>query len=327
MRRFKSFFLPLLIILFLLSHISFAQKVTKPKIAVLPFYPLGVEPVAAQSSESILRLELQKLDAFELIPESTISDAVGERYCTDFSCALTLGKQLAADEVLTCKMVALGEKIIVQYMLLDVAAEKVLLLDQTTSVSVEDMDSVVKRIALAVYRGEPIKKTAEVGNITEQETITPRRRKARNFAGFLFGYLYPLNGYDDTDRSFTMQFRTGAEMNNYAVGVQLAARKGFAMNVFASYLLTKTDFCPYVGSGFGFHWVSHSHIYEYGYHPEYGYSYEEKKMKGDGFELTTNIGFIAFRTYVFKLVADFSFSYTLNDYHDSAFTFTLGFMH
>ncbi len=324
----KKTFLSLLLIFHLFSFSSSpAQQTTERKIAILPFLPMGVEPAAAQSSESIFRLELQKLEVFELIPEDIISDAVGEKYCTDFPCALKLGKKLSVDKVLTCKLVALGEKIIVQYSLIDVNTEKILLLDQTTSVSVEDLDAVMKRIAIAVSRGEPIKETAEVGNITEQETMTPRRRRARNFTGFLFGYMYPLNGYDDAGRSFTMQFRTGAEMKNYAIGVQLAARKGFAMNVFALYLFTKTDFCPYVGSGFGFHWVSHPHSYEYAHYPDHGYSYNEEKMKGDGFELTANIGFIAFRTYVFKLVADFAFAYTFNDYNDSAFTFTLGFVH
>ncbi len=96
--------------------------------------------------------------------------------------------------MLTCKLVALGEKVIVQYMLINVADKKVVLLDQTTSTTVEDLDAVMKRVAIAVLNQKSFEKTAEVGTITESETIAPRRRSARRFTGFSFGYLYPPGG-------------------------------------------------------------------------------------------------------------------------------------
>ena len=177
-----------------------------------------------------------------------------------------------------------------------------------------------------IVKNESIEKTAEVGVITEHETKTPRRRAARNIGGFSFGYLYPQHGYDDANRSFAMDFRTGAEFQNYAVGMQLFIRKGFGVNVFTSYLFSKKDFCPYIGGAFGFHWVSHNSYYYGGYYTEDGYYQEPKKKKGDGFEINVDTGVRLFHTYNFQIVFDLGYSFSMNDYNDQGIIFTFGLL-
>ncbi len=318
----KKLYLRIAIALILLVITGTAGSQTKKKLAIMPFHSIGVDAISIKSSESLLRMEIEKLNNFVIIPESNVKKLRDLEPPVEIPEAVEAGNKLNADNVLLCKFVALGEKIIVQYTLLDVPSEKVLLLDQANSITVEDLDAVMKRIAMSITSLETIEKTAEVGAIIDDETFEPRRRMARKFGGFSFGYVYPQHGYDGTEKSFSVDFRTGAELKNYSIGMVIAARKGFAMNVFANYLMSKKDFCPYIGGAFGFHWVSHNRYTTY----DYNYTGRYEEMEDDGFEITANAGFKAFRTYNFQILVNLAYSYTLNDYDDKAFVFTIGFL-
>ena len=317
MKTSKSFLTILLFILFY-QTILFGQNQIPKNIAILPFNAVGVDPVFVQSTETILRLELKRLGDVDVIPEKQTFQALPEEICVDADCALKIGKELSASHVLICNLSALGEKIIVYFSIVDVDSARIVLNDQTTASNIEDLDTVMKRIAMSILTNEPIEKNAEVGAITQNETKIPFRRGSRKFIGFSFGYLYPQNGYDNSQRSFCMDFRTGYEMNNFTVGMLLAARKGFAMNVFSSYLFSKKDICPYAGGAFGFHWVSHKDYYDGDYNDN---------KKNDGFELTVNGGVRIFRTYNFQIITNLAYSYTFNDYDDRALIFTIGLLH
>lgn len=310
----------LIIILFFLS-LSFApgQDVTTGKLAILPFHSPGLDEITLKSAESLLRLEIRKLNQLEVLAEKDVEQVLSGEICVEVPCAVEIGNKLQVDQVVFCKLMTLGQKIIVEFTLVDVLNQKIILMDKLSTTNVEDLDVVMKRVALSVVRRESSEKSAQVDLITEKETETPRRRGSRKFTGFSFGYLYPQKGYDDVDRSFTIDFRTGAEISDFAIGMQMAIRKGFAMNIFSHYLFTKRDFCPYLGGAFGFHWVSHEeYIIE-----ENGY-WRETNKRGDGFELIANGGLLAFRTYNIQIIINLAYSYTLNDYDDQAIVFTLG---
>ncbi len=317
MRRLKK----LLFLLFWLLVVkgSSAQN----NIAIFPFLTNGIDEVTAQSAESLLRLEVSKLSTMDIVSEKRTYDLFDQEYCFELTCAVELGTRLGAGRVVVGRLDALGEKVIVSYMLVDVKNQKPLLTDKTTSATIEDLETVMARIAKSITTIEPIVKGAQVGAIMQSETKEPYRRSSRKFGGFSFGYLYPQSGYDNEDRAFAVEFRTGAELQNFDVGMQIAVRRGFAMNIFSSYLFTKTDFCPYVGGGFGFHWVTH-HYHEI-YYETQGYPQTEEK-KGDGFELTANAGIKAFRTFNFFVLANIAYTYTLNDFDDQAVVFTIGLL-
>jgi len=307
--------------LFILSSCNFlfGQQVSVKRIAVLPFYSNGVDQASTQSAESILRLEISKLGTMDIVSEKRTLQYLHDTVCTDIDCAVKIGKELNADQVVICKLGALGEKVIVEYLLVDVSAGKSIIEDRITASYVEDLDAVMKRVAMSIVKHEPVVQTAEVGAITENEAKIPPRRGSRRFSGFSFGYLYPQHGYDNSDRSFSMDFRTGAEFQDYAIGMQLLLRRGFGANVFVSYLSSRKDFCPYIGGAFGFHWISHEYHYYYGY--------EEDKKKGDGFEFAVNSGFRFFHTYNFQIIINLGYTYTLNDFHDQGVVFTIGLLH
>jgi len=253
---------------------SFAQN----NIAIFPFLTNGIDDVTAQSAESLLRLEISRLSNMDIVSEKRTYDLFEDEYCFDPDCAVDLGTRLGAGRVVMARMDALGEKVIVSYMLVDVKNQKTLLTDKTTSETIEDLETVMQRVAKSITTNEPIVKGAEVGAIMESEAKEPYRRGAIRFGGLSFGYLYPQNGYNNDDRAFAIEFRTCAEIQNFDTGMQIAMRRGFAMNIYSSYLFTKTDFCPYVGGGFGFHWVNQHNNYEEYYDSHGNIRYKEKKV-------------------------------------------------
>jgi hypothetical protein len=162
-----------------------------------------------------------------------------------------------------------------------------------------------------------------VDNITAEESLEPLRRNTNTLSGFTFGYLFPQDGYDGDDRSFTLDFRIAQELDPFEIGLLLAARKGFAVNIFGNYLFTRKDFCPYLGGAFGFHWIAHQQEPEYYAAPQNGY-YEPENRRGDGFEITLNGGLKLFRTYNFQVLVNLAYLMTFNDYDDRATVFTIG---
>ena len=301
-----------------------AQDSTLSGIAILPFHSNGIDAVYIETSESILHLEIGKLSNGDVVSAERTKDALSDKDCLESDCAVEAGKKLNVDQVLGCRLSALGEKIIIQYFLVNVFSGKEVLIDQISATSIEELETVMKRIAKSVVEIKPAGKSVEVGNILEGESQEPLRRSSRKNVGLSFGYLYPQNGYDEDDRSFVANLHLDYEMEEYAVGMLLGIRKGFAINIYGDYLFTKTDFCPFVGGAFGFHWISHN-SFNNSYYINDVYV-ESKDKRSDGFEITANAGMRILHTYNFQILINLEFIYTLNEYDDSAIVFTIGIL-
>jgi hypothetical protein len=317
-----------LLFLYSLPHAGLlAQESSPSRIAILPLSSNGVDSVSIQTSESILRTEIGKLSPMDIVSVKRTREALEGIPCNESECALEIGKKLGASQVLGCQLSALGEKIVVQYFLVDVATGREVLIDQVTAANVEDLEVLMKRVAKSVVERAPIDKNVEVGKILVSESREPLRRASRKNFGISFGYLYPQRGYDNSDRSFVADARFDYELQEYAVGMLFGVRKGFAMNIYGAYLLSKTDLCPYVGAAFGFHWVSHNDwaIYYNPYSPNI-YDVSQKDKRSDGFELTGNAGIRVLHTYNFQLIFNLEYIYTLNDFDDGAIVFTIGIL-
>lgn len=298
----------------------------RPRIAILPLHANGIDSVYVQTAESILRTEIGKLSSMDIVSLKRTKDALEGTTCTESDCALEAGKKLGASQVLGCQLSPLGEKIIVQYFLVDVPSSREVLIDQATAANVEDLEVLMKRIAKSVVDREPVGKSAEVGRILVTESTEPLRRASRKNFGLSFGYLYPQQGYDNSDRSFTLHAQFDYELDDYAAGLLFGIRKGFAMNLYGEYLFTRTDLCPYAGAAFGFHWVSHNEPIGT-YNPNTGiYTPNQQDLKSDGFELTANAGIRVLHTYNFQMIFNLEYIYTLNDYNDRAVVFTIGIL-
>lgn len=317
-----------LAVVLLMATVAATQplEAKKLRLGVLPFTTLGIDEASALTAQALLRQELDKSGRYELIPDTAMQEKAGDRFCSEAACGYALGRSLNAAQVLLCSLNRLGEKVIVQYLLLDIAETKILLNDNTTSNSVEDLETVMKRMARSILALKPLQETAQIGLITRRETLEPRRRSARKYMGLSFGYLYPQKGYEEPDRSFAMDLRTGYEIDQFSLGSQLAIQKGFAWNIYGSYLWTRTDVCPYIGAAFGFHWVSHETRGTMHTDANGCSYYREDERKGDGFEIRAHSGLRLFRTYNFQILFNLDFAVTLNDFDDRAVIFTIGLL-
>lgn len=302
-----------------------AQETADNSLAVLPFQSIGINDNDMLVAHSILRVEINKQSSFSLISEKETAAALAGEICADKDCAVEIGSKLKASAVLGGKLAALGEKIIVQYFLVDVALEKELLIDQLTVTDVEELEVVMKRIAISVSDLKSFKESAEVGAITQAESAEPLRRTSNKNFGLSFGYLYPQNGYDDVEKSFVLDVRFDYEMEEIAVGMLLGVHRGFTSNIYGSYLFSKSDICPYIGGGFGFHWVLHDSYFRYNYGMDNNI-YSSDKLHGDGFELVLNGGVRLFHTYNFQIIINLEYSFTFNDYDDRALILTIGLL-
>ena len=289
------------------------------KILIIPFNSLGIDTISLTTAQNLFKFDLANYCKWKI--------EVGSQNCADENCAVELGKEQNAQKSFICNMSKLGEKIIIQFVLMDVVNSKKIISESTSALSIEDLENVMNRIALSVARGEPLNQTAEVGTITEKEQITELRRGAQRMAGFSFGYLFPQSGYDSFEKSFTFEFRAGFELPETTIGMLLAIRKGFAANIYGDYLFTKTDVCPYLGGAFGFHWVSHdSYSSTIVYNTNQSNSYTNNEKQSDGFELTLNTGLRLFRTYDFQILLNLDYIFTFNDYKDQGLVFTIGIL-
>lgn len=292
------------------------------RLAVLPLMGSGIDASTQETTHLLLVSEISKLKKYEVISKSEIEAHAWDRGCAESACAVEIGRRANAQKVVYGSLNKLGEKIILQYYLVDVSTGETLLSDDLSAMRVENLDQVVKRVALSIVQQIPAAKTVEVGLVTEQESQETNTRKANSSYGVAWGYLYPQKGYDDRDPVFVWDFRSIYEMRHIAVDAVMGFRQGFALNLGILYIPSLKDFSPFVGAGIGFHGVSHKQYYE---DPIY-YEYGENEKTSDGFELLFKGGLLAFRTYDFRVVATVEYSMTFNDYNDRAIVLTLGIM-
>jgi TolB-like protein len=292
------------------------------RLAVLPLTGSGVDASTQETTHMLLVSEIGKLKKYDVISKSEIEALAWDRGCAEVACAVEIGKQANAVKVVFGSLNKLGEKVILQYTLVDVSTGQILVSDDLSAMRVEDLDQVVKRVAASIVQEVPVAKTVEFGLVTEQESQEAKTRKANSSWGVAFGYLYPQKGYDDKRQIFVWDFRSLYEMQQFAVDAVLGLRQGFALNVGLLYLPSRKDFSPFVGAGVGFHGVSHKQFYG---DPHY-YEYEQDEKTSDGFEFLIKGGLLAFRTYDFRVIVGVEYSITLNDYDDRAIVLTLGVM-
>jgi TolB-like protein len=299
-----------------------AQDINSKKNAVLPFISNEIDLASVYTAESMLRMNLSKVSSLDVFSEKKVLAAIGAESCADQECAKEIGEKLNVNEVLLCKLNPLGGKIIIQYILVDISTGKNILTEQATAINLEDLDVVMQRVAISVVNHIPFSSNVEVGNVVGQETIELSSRASRFNFGVGFGYLFPTEGYDNDNKSFTLNLYLDYEIQDYAVGLMGGARDGFAIALYGNYLFSRTDICPYVGGALGFHWVNHNSYYMY----DYPFSTQGTHMDKDGIEFGVGAGLRILHTYNIQLFINVEYIITFNDYKDKSIVFTIGIL-
>ena len=321
--------IPAFVLIFVFTIISLqAQETIKRDIALLPLISNGIDEASTITTESILRMELGKQNSINLLIENKTIRPLNDNNCDDKECAKEIGEILGMDEVLFCKLNLLGQKIIVQYTLVDVNSGNNIMAEQTTALNLDDLELVMKRVALSVNNKTTFSQNVEVGNIVGNESITNLRRKSRYNFGVGFGYLFPQDGYDQDNKSFTINAYFDHEIDNYALGLMVGARQGLAINIYGNYLFSNKDVSPYIGSSVGVHWVQHDDYNDWSIYDETqtGLWQQPKELSGNGIELGLKAGLRLLHTYNVQLFINLEYIMTFNDYDDKAIVFTIGLL-
>lgn len=298
---------------------------------VMPMTSRGVEPEAAQIFVDLLQSEL-----------STRNGAAfkkGEETCADVPCAIAEGKKLDVGVAVFGALNALGEKIIVTVTVVDVAAGQVVSNQKIKVNQIEDLDAAAERIAAAIVGGTDTDETAALGNITEQEARPARRREGQRGFGLRVGGLVPLSdGYADGVGGVLFDTSYWYETNQFAIepriGFRFAATDDdrgsyleIPMDLGAYYLLTRSDFAPFIGGGAGLRYIAETRtetvrtgniiVTE---------SRQELEDSVFGFGAFARAGLLLFRTYTMRvaITADYNITFAELNGVNNPQSFTLG---
>jgi TolB-like protein len=313
-----------LLLLLALASISFGAG----PYADLPFVPTGVDSITARVASGLLLSELRAqgiavVDRRDVAPTESPQEAA----------------RLAGSDIEMAvygSLSQLGNRILVEVNVVNVATGEVVHNDRLSSESAEDLETVIRRLAVGIITGKKASATATVETVTAAEDKTPRRRATFSSAGLRAGYMWPTdNSWAGVTKMWAVDFVYGYETAKWQLEVVpfLGFRGGSTNNNSAfdwaifdfnfHYFLTQTDISPYLGGGLGFHSV-------YAHEAAQG-SYGAKEDRGTGFALNAGGGIMFFRTYNFRLTADLRYQYVASTFEDldhnqaQGFMFTIGF--
>ncbi|MCK4666331.1 hypothetical protein KAU33_06265 [Candidatus Dependentiae bacterium] len=279
----------------------------KDTVAVFDFENLGLSEQDYTVAMHLLRDEIGTVKSFKLISKSKVKKIAEGKPVEEIDDAVKFGKELNADKCIIGSFVPLGTKVIIRVKLIDVKSGSLEFHDEVESKSVEDMNIVFKRIAVGLESKEKFATTATTDTITEDESLSVRKRTSFHCYGMKLGYLYPQeDSYGGKTRLsnfvFTWQFEIPNLISEFSFGMSGASGVlETAFDISFLYPLSKKDFSPYIGGGIGIHSLR---IEKEVYDPDYWYSYDEQWETENGFCAHGGVGVIMFRTYNFRVVFD-----------------------
>ncbi len=308
-------------ILTLLCIVSITQRVAaqdRTRLAVLPFEAPDLDARTANTLMTLLINDLEQAGTLTIIPPR----AVPGGGCGLKTCAAALGRDANATHALALNLLTLGDKWIVQYLVVNVITEDVTLTDRVDAPSLENMDEVMGRIAASVLQNRSMAATLRSDNILESEVEPNRLRRGNAFGGFTYGLVRSFD--EDTCRNddridlcdfydppnIMIAYRRGLELNDGFAGIEFGFRGGFMTNLFGAYLLSRTDISPYIGGGLGFRWPNERF---------------EDEPRG-AIDMQISAGMMLFRTYRFRLYVQGAIAKTLQSDEPAMGVITIGYL-
>lgn len=299
--------------------------------AVMPFVHtgVGVDSMTARVASGLLLSELRAqnlsvVDRRDLGPTESPEEAARR---------LSGG---GAEFAIYGSLSQLGNKILVEVNVIKVVTAEMVFTDRLSSQTIEDLDTVIRRLARGIATGQKSGATATVETVTAAEAETPRRRASFSSFGLRAGYLWPTSdSWAGVTKMVAVDLVYHYETARWELEVVplLGFRGGsiddnsafdWAILDFSfHYFLTPTDISPYLGGGLGFHSVAAE-----------GLSLDGQTRLDDsetGFAFNMGGGVMLFRTYDFRVIADLRYQYVAHVFeglrHDQAqgVMFTIGF--
>jgi TolB-like protein len=148
MKIFKSSFFILLV--FFLICPAVAQQV--PRIAILPFSPIGVSEAEAEVLTNLFEAAVVNTGVYEVIEQNQAdrildAQAYSLSSCTDEACAVEIGELLSAENIIIGSVSKLGEMFIVTAKIIDVTTGKNIRAASVQGMKIEEMTGQVNVLA------------------------------------------------------------------------------------------------------------------------------------------------------------------------------------
>ena len=232
-----------------------------------------------------------------------------QHFCSSKECAISLGEQYSADQVVTSKIRVLGSKIIFTGMIVDVATSDEFT-SRVTALNVEDMENATLRLSKSLINRDSIEESVDIDNIIDEETVEDSRREGIYKVGFNLGYLIPFGGegykyWDDLTGEVEFS-KTILQLgwtnywelknNSFVMGeaffnIANEGGGGGGLEINMNKYTNRTDTSPFYGAGIG--WYMNTLINTYS---NSSYDYYDLEPR-HGVALTAQAGYTFLRTY------------------------------
>ncbi len=161
---------------------GFAQE--KPMITVLPFQAIEVPEHVSKIITQLFETNIVNTGAYEVLSQNERDQILAAQAesisgCTDESCALEIGRLLAAEQIILGTVATLGTKYIINAKVIDVTTSKTLGADMISAASVEDLDTACAKLTRTlVAKAIPDIKIAETAEPeTKPEAVAAEEKK------------------------------------------------------------------------------------------------------------------------------------------------------
>jgi hypothetical protein len=315
-----------LIILFSLALSGLA--VAQERVVVFEFEAIGVDEQTVTAATHIFRNELGATGEFSVIPKEEMEAKLADAGITDFDCydpdcAAANGFAVGAEKAIIGSLTKLGERLTAEVRLVNVIRKEVVFTDRFSAISLDDLDSALRKLAKAVAGRKKIESEVTRYAITEEETLEPRRKKAYITSGASFGFGFPLgDSYLKVDNlktlTWMMRYEAGNLVIDNSVGVSWGSGEpdtigGFIVDkkkvtilpwdIGVRYVFNReADFTPFVGGGIGLHFIGSQDVE--------GTVYTQSD---EALALHVAGGLYAFQTYDFRLTVEGKYTIVFTD--------------
>lgn len=317
MRRYP--FLPVLALL--VTSASWASTL------VAPLQPVGLDEQTALVSTGLLRdgLSARGVQIVAFPP-----DAVPPSMTADAAAISALGQSAGADTVVYGSLSKLGSKIICAIHAHKVGQPASFFNDQLNSMTIEDLDVVMRRFAEAIAAGESRVGAPSIDTITQAETYEPRTHASRRGFGMRAGFLFPAgDSYGNADRlvSIRMPFKYETHdamiettmLTGLAWGGENNRKEGWAidwtiLDLYGARIYGVKDRATYLGGGLGVHAIRverGENIYCYDYPCDWGNDQALTTLTAD-----LGAGMIFLRTRDFQVIVDLRYHVTFSSFDE-----------
>jgi hypothetical protein len=271
---------------------------------------------------SVIRTTTQLLrDALNGTYKYIVVDPTPGTYCYNVVAAAESAKAYGAAQALIGNIMTIGGKQFLTYQLVDAATGAVLVADKITTPEMGEFPVMADRIATSIVERKPYGETAEPEVMTTAETEPhfkhPRKPYASLFltAGYQFhpfesgrDTMVTNKKYDFSPNLFNLNMAVSFETQQMLTLLQMGFLRGrrgesdVSFDLLGHYVLGKGDFAPMMGGGIGvtrFTWEDSTQ--------------SDYKARDDGMSLSAGVGFLALRTYYFRIMTAAYARYTFTN--------------